>query len=93
MASKSPDPIPIILLGRLAVDREYAGGGIGSDLLRDALVRGFAVFNTVGAKAVITHALTQSARDFYMRHGFSESPQDPMSLMVSMKQIAEYFGS
>lgn len=65
-----PDPIPAIVLGRLAVDRRYGGRGIGAGLLKDALLRSVQVANQVGARVLLVQALDNSAAAFCQRHGF-----------------------
>jgi Acetyltransferases len=83
-----PAPIPVIILGRLAVDRRAQGSGLGAALLRDALLRALNASGEIGAAAVLVHALNESARTFYLRHGFAESPADPLVLTIRMKDIA-----
>jgi GNAT superfamily N-acetyltransferase len=65
-----PDPFPVLVLGRLAVDRRYQGSGMGQGLLKDALVRSLSVSEQVGARALIVHALNEGAEAFYLKHGF-----------------------
>ena len=67
-----PEPIPVMVIARLAVDHEYQGTGLGSALLRDALLRTFAVAEAVGIRAVLLHAMTDEAKRFYIHHGFAE---------------------
>ena len=83
-----PAPIPVIILGRLAVDLREQGSGLGAALLRDALLRALSASGEIGASAVLVHALNEGARAFYLRHGFVESPTDPLVLMIRMKDIA-----
>lgn len=82
-----PDPIPVIIIGRLAVDRAVQGQGLGSALLRDALVRIVAAAEVVGARAVLLHAISEEAKRFYRHHGFVESPVDPMTLMITIADV------
>lgn len=82
-----PDPIPVMVLGRLAVDREYQGKGLGSALLRDALLRTLNAATVVGIRAVLLHAISEEAKRFYERAGFSSSPVDPMTMMVTLGDI------
>ncbi len=79
-----PDPIPVIILGRLAVDFEYRGQNIGRGLLQDALLRANKVQQNVGARALIVHALDETAQGFYLRYGFREFPGDSLSLFMSL---------
>jgi GNAT superfamily N-acetyltransferase len=82
-----PEPIPVMVLGRLAVDRAYQGGGLGASLLKDALLRTRAAAEIAGIRAVLLHAISEDARRFYLRHGFAESPVDPMTLMISLADV------
>jgi GNAT superfamily N-acetyltransferase len=82
-----PDPIPVMVLARLAVDRAYQGTGLGSALLRDALLRTLAAAEQVGIRAMFLHAISEEARRFYRRHGFTESPVDPMMMMVTLADV------
>lgn len=84
-----PDPLPVLLLGRLAVDRCWQGRGLGQALLRDALLRALAVSAEAGIVAVLVHALTDAARNFYLGQGFAESPVRPMTLMVTLATVRE----
>jgi GNAT superfamily N-acetyltransferase len=70
-----PDPVPVMVLARLAVDRAYQGRGLGSALLRDALLRTFAASDAAGIRAVLPQAISEDAKRFYLRHGFAESPR------------------
>jgi len=65
-----PDPIPVLLLARLALDRSEQGHGLGADLLQDALIRAVAGARQYGARAVIVDAIDDRAAAFYARHGF-----------------------
>jgi GNAT superfamily N-acetyltransferase len=69
-----PDRIPLLLIGRLAVDQTHQGIGLGSDLLADALRRCLAASEIAGVRAVVAHAIDDSAVGFYRRHGFIASP-------------------
>jgi len=84
---KMPDPIPVMILGRLAVDKQWQAKGIGKGLLKDALLRTLSVSEQVGIRAVLVHALSEEAKDFYLRHGFAESPIDPLTLMLRLQDI------
>lgn len=79
-----PDPIPAIVLGRLAVDHRYQGAGIGQGLLRDALARAMNVSEQIGARALIVHALNEQAEAFYLRHGFLISQTGPGTLLLPL---------
>lgn len=80
-----PEPIPVIVLGRLAVDLRYHGMGMGRGLLRDAVLRVIGASEQVGVKAILVHAISDKARRFYERHGFQASVVDDMTLMVTLK--------
>jgi GNAT superfamily N-acetyltransferase len=82
-----PEPIPVMVLGRLAVDRAYQGHGLGSALLRDALLRTLSAASIVGIRAVLLHAMSDDARRFYERAGFASSPLDPMIMMITLADV------
>lgn len=84
-----PDPIPVMVLGRLSVDHKFQSTGIGRGLLRDAILRTLAVAQQAGIKALLVHAISKEARKFYLRSGFIESPLDPMVLMLTLEN-AQY---
>lgn len=79
-----PDPVPVIVIGRLAVDQTFQGSGIGRSLLRDAIMRSLQAANIAGVRAVLVHAISMEARQFYKRCGFHPSPVDPMTLMITI---------
>jgi GNAT superfamily N-acetyltransferase len=83
-----PDPIPVMVLARLAVDRAYQGRGLGRALLRDALLRTLQAAEIVGIRAVLVHALSPSAKQFYLQAGFTEAPLSPMTLLVTLTDVA-----
>jgi predicted N-acetyltransferase YhbS len=83
-----PDPIPMIVLGRLAVDQQWQRAGIGRGLLKDAVLRSVSVSQHAGVKALLVHVLSEDAKTFYMRNGFLESPLDPMTLIISLQDAA-----
>lgn len=68
-----PDPIPVILLARLAIDTNYQGSGLGADLLHDAVLRICRVARHIGVRGIMVHALSEAAKQFYLRHGFISS--------------------
>jgi GNAT superfamily N-acetyltransferase len=80
-------PIPVILLARLAVDKDEKGTGLGKALLKDALLRIAQAADIVGARAVLVHAIDDQARRFYEHFGFEVSPVHEMQLMLLMKDI------
>ncbi|EOK0849810.1 GNAT family N-acetyltransferase [Escherichia coli] len=78
-----PDPIPVVVLRRLAVDQSLRGQGVGRALIRDAGLRVIQVAETIGIRGMLVHALSDEARYFYLKEGFEPSPMDPMMLMVT----------
>jgi predicted GNAT family N-acyltransferase len=88
-----PDPIPVIILGRLAIDYDYSGRGLGQGLLRDALLRVTVAAKLIGVRAVLVHALDDDAKRFYQRHGFYESPTNEKTLMLTVAEIVREIGS
>lgn len=82
-----PEPMPVMVLGRLAVVLEWQGEGIGVGLLRDAVLRTVAVSRQAGLRALLVHALSDEAKGFYLRHGFQESPANPYTLMRGLQDI------
>jgi GNAT superfamily N-acetyltransferase len=87
-----PEPVPAVLIGRLAVDRAWHGRGIGADLLRDAVLRIVGAADAVGVRAILVHAISQEAKAFYVKHGFSASPLDPMTLMIAIDEARRMMG-
>jgi len=87
-----PDPIPVMLLGRLAVDRSWHGKGLGKGLLRDAVLRTIHAAETAGICAILVHAISENAKHFYKACGFQQSPVDPMTLMVSIQDAKSLLG-
>lgn len=81
-----PDPVPALLLGRLAVDRAWHGKGLGAGLLSDAVWRAIGAADLIGIRAVLVHAISNSAKSFYEKHGFRPSPIDPMMLMITLEE-------
>jgi len=80
-------PIPVVLLARLAVDVSIHGKGVGSALLKDALLRTAHAADTIGARALLVHAKDDSARAFYEHFTFDASPSDPYHLLLIMKDL------
>jgi GNAT superfamily N-acetyltransferase len=81
-----PDPVPVVLLGRLAVDRAWRGKGHGADLLRDAILRTITAAESIGVRAILVHAISEQAKTFYEKHGFRSSPAEPMTLMITIEE-------
>lgn len=85
MRRNMPDPLPVIVLGRLAVHSDWGGRGIGSGLLKDAVLRSIQASALVGVRALLCHAIDDDAKNFYLKHGFVESPLDPLTLMLGLR--------
>lgn len=79
-----PDPVPVMVLARLAVDRRVQGGRVGAALLQDAVLRSQGVARNAGVRALLVHALHERARQFYAHYGFQSSPVHPMTLMLRL---------
>jgi GNAT superfamily N-acetyltransferase len=79
--------LPVVLLGRLAVDRTAQGQGLGSDLLIDALRRTEHLADSVGIRAVEVHAIDEAARRFYLKFGFGSLADDPNHLFLATHLI------
>ncbi len=84
-----PDPVPVMILGRLAVSKDMQSDGLGRGLLRDAILRTLGVSKQAGIKALLVHALSDAAHKFYRQCGFIESPLDPMVLMITLKDAEQ----
>lgn len=79
-----PDSIPVIVIGRLAVDQSFQGHGLGKGMLRDAVLRTIQAADIAGIRAILVHAISDEARKFYERCGFQSSSIDPMTLMITV---------
>lgn len=80
-----PDPIPVMVLGRLAVDQAWQGKGVGKALLRDAIIRTLQAAEIAGIRAILVHALHDQAAAFYQKAGFTTSPISEHTLMLALK--------
>lgn len=80
-----PDPIPMAILGRLAVDLDWQGKGLGVALLQDAVLRTGQAAAILGIRGILVHAISDEAQAFYERYGFSASPKNPMTLVLSLR--------
>ena len=87
IARNMPEPIPVMVLGRLAIDARMQGQRLGSALLKDALLRTLSVSKNVGIRAILVHAISEDAKRFYLSYGFQVSPIDPMTLMLPVRHI------
>ncbi|HNP16197.1 MAG TPA: GNAT family N-acetyltransferase [Terrimesophilobacter sp.] len=79
-----PDPVPAILIGRLAVDLRFRGQGLGASLLQDAFVRAVQVSHQIGSAAIAVHAGDETVVPFYARFGFTQLPGDRRTLLIAM---------
>lgn len=82
-----PDPIPVAVLGRLAIDQSYQGRGLGRALVRDAGLRLLNAAEVLGIRGMLVHAISDDARAFYEAVGFLSSPSDPTMLMVGLHDL------
>jgi GNAT superfamily N-acetyltransferase len=87
MRRNMPDPLPVLLLGRLAIDRRCHNQGLGRALLRDAMLRAVHVASDAGVFAILVHALSEPAKRFYLSRGFVQSPLQPMTLMMTLATV------
>ena len=85
-----PDPIPVILLSRLAVDTREQNKGLGKLLLRDAISRSVQAADLIGVRAMLVHAINDGARSFYYAHGFDPSPTDPLHLVLLIRDVRQF---
>lgn len=79
-----PDPVPAVVLSRLAIDNAYQGFGLGTALLRDAVLRTIQAAEIAGIRVILVHAISVEAKRFYEKHGFLTSPVDPMTVMITV---------
>jgi GNAT superfamily N-acetyltransferase len=82
-----PDPIPVMVLGRLAVDLAWQRHSLGKALLRDAILRTIQVSEIVGVKALLVHALSDPVVRFYEANGFYPSPTNPRTLFLPLSEV------
>ncbi|MBL8908527.1 MAG: GNAT family N-acetyltransferase [Rhizobiales bacterium] len=89
----APNTIPVSVIGRLAVSRDYAGRGLGADLLSDALRRIAIASQSIGIGAVMVHAKDEAAKRFYLRCAeFVEYPEDSRILFLPIETVVAAFG-
>jgi GNAT superfamily N-acetyltransferase len=82
-----PDPIPVVVLARLAVDRNYQGRGLGRALFRDAARRAEHAADAIGIRGIVVHAISEEARKFYIALGFDPCPAESMTLVVTLPDV------
>ena len=87
MRRNMPDPIPVILLGRLAIDQSLQGKGVGADLLAHAVEKSLQVSEIAGARLLVVHALHDTAKKFYQRFGFTQLPGEELSLAIDLNRL------
>lgn len=87
-----PDPLPVMVLGRLAVDTGLQRRGIGRGLLRDAVLRTVQAAEIAGIRAILVHAISEAAKRFYEGCGFIASPIDPLTVMITVAEAARMLG-
>jgi predicted N-acetyltransferase YhbS len=88
----APNPVPAVLLGRLAVDRKAQGSGLGRSLVRDAILSTLAAADRIGVRLLLVHALHEQAADFYATLGFKPSPTDPLHLYLLLSDARASLG-
>lgn len=82
-----PDPVPVVVLGRLAVARSYQSRGFGRALFQDAARRVMHAADVIGIRALLVHAISEEAKAFYLRLGLEPSPLEPMTMMVTLADL------
>lgn len=89
MKRNRPDPIPVLVLGRLAIHTAHHQKGLGTALLRDAMQRALQAAEIAGVTALMVHAISEQAKRFYLSRGFIESPVKPMTLCLMLSTVAQ----
>jgi len=89
MRRNRPDPIPVLVLGRLAIHQERQQQGLGTALLSDAIRRSMQASEIAGVTAILVHALSENAKRFYRSRGFIESPIKPMTLCLMLATVTK----
>jgi predicted N-acetyltransferase YhbS len=87
-----PHPIPVVVLGRLAVHKSFYGKGLGTGVLRDAVLRTLQAAETAGARAIFVHGISDAARRFNEKYGFVALPLAPMTVMITTAEAAKIVG-
>jgi len=86
-----PDPIPVLILGRLAVDNSWQHQRIGRGLLKDAVIRSCLIAKQVGVSGLLVHCISDEAKQYYLKYGFVESGIDPRTVLLPLKDALQYF--
>lgn len=89
MRRNRPDPVPVLVLGRLAIHKDHHQKGIGTALLNDAIRRAMQAADIAGVTALLVHAISEQARRFYLSRGFIESPIQPMTLCLMLATVGQ----
>ena len=84
-----PEPIPVAVLGRLAVHSDWNGQGVGAGLLKDAVLRTARLAEEIGIRALLCHAIDENAKKFHLHHGFIESPIEPLTVMLNIAKLVK----
>jgi GNAT superfamily N-acetyltransferase len=87
-----PNPIPVAVLARLAVDLDWHGRGFGRALFRDAASRVAQAADAIGIRGIVVHAISEQAKSFYLALGFDPGPSEPMTLMVTLADVRAVLG-
>lgn len=84
-----PDPVPVLVLGRLAIHKDHHQKGIGTALLNDAIRRSIQAAEIAGVTALLVHAISEQARRFYLSRGFIASPIKAMTLCLMLATVEQ----
>jgi GNAT superfamily N-acetyltransferase len=87
-----PEPIPVAVLARLAIDRKFQRRGLGRALFQDAALRVLNAADSIGVRGILVHAISEDAKAFYIASGFEPSPLEPMTLMVTLADVRTSMG-
>lgn len=88
----APNPVPAVLMGRLAIDAKAQGSGLGRFLVRDAILSTLAAADRIGVRIMLVHALHEQAATFYEKLGFKRSPSDPLHLYLLLADARKSLG-
>lgn len=88
-ARNMPDPVPGVLLTRLAIDLKHQGSGLGAVLLKHFIVKALEVAQITGVRVLLAHAANEAARQFYLHHDFERSPVDDLTMLLLVKDITD----
>lgn len=87
-----PDPIPVVVLGRLAIARSHQGQGLGRAMFQDAAQRIVQTADTIGIRGMLVHAVSEQAKGFYLQLGLNPSPLEPTTPMVTIADLRTALG-